>query len=580
MKTPRTQIFGSIKKRCRAVANRRHIFSIKRAGVPLVIWFASLLVGPLYAQNVESDPTIIENNSSVSALTGLGRCLQFDTPAGAMLTLEMKNPNFTGVMKVSRGARCTEAIVARHETRISPGNDAIMSFRSVGGRHLVYVLTDDLTHPAAYSLKLNASPQGSSSVGDGSVAPRSVDMETAAVDPRTALMRRQVASRQAEIVAENERRAERERQAREAEIARLEAAERRREQQAANDAAIWSGFSNAMGIVSGAIQQRAADDAAHRSLELAAAAERAEAARRQAREQRVQQERQEAAANAALSERIALANAQRERMMAESSDPARRTQLAQQTAEGLAAAQRMGTRATVEARTRELAGRGTATRQPTIASGGDGVALPAVRDEAAVRAQAQEVKQQAERRAQQEKADVAAREREVAQAKKAEMDRQRARRLASNASGGLSSVGLGPAQKGATPPGAGTLTETVDHVGPCAATSVTVRYALGATLGDATVSGSFAWAGEAGCTPPPSTKVWLRMQNGAAFGYVAVDPAVPTANGGFGYNATGSPPWNRLICSFNGGATGQCLDEAAARSLWGSGEVVGFEIAW
>ena len=139
---------------------------------------------------------------------------------------------------------------------------------------------------------------------------------------------------------------------------------------------------------------------------------------------------------------------------------------------------------------------------------------------------------------------------------------------------------VGTVEKGATPPGSGTLSMGVSNVGQCRATSVSVRYNLGVIMGEPTVGGTWSFEGEEGCSPPANTVVWLRLSTGSGYGFVRLDPSVPTANRGPGYNSTGSPNWNQLVCAFNGSGPAGCMNEAQARAIWANGQVTGFVMGW
>lgn len=204
------------------------------------------------------------------------------------------------------------------------------------------------------------------------------------------------------------------------------------------------------------------------------------------------------------------------------------------------------------------------------------------RREAAERRAAEERAAEQRRQEEARRAEAEARARREAEARAAEqrVQAERQSRMARNASGGFSNVGLPPIEQGATPPGAGQLSMAVTHIGGCQASNVNVSYNLGMLVGEPTVSGSWGWSGEDGCTAPHTTEVWLRLQHGAAYGYVRLDGTVPPPNRGGGYNSTGSPNWGRLVCGFNGGSSAGCMDAESARRLWAHGQVVGFAIGW
>jgi hypothetical protein len=129
-------------------------------------------------------------------------------------------------------------------------------------------------------------------------------------------------------------------------------------------------------------------------------------------------------------------------------------------------------------------------------------------------------------------------------------------------------------------PGAGSLTKQNVRIGNCTANSITVKWNLDSLMGEPTVNGAFQWSGINTCSLPSSTKIWLRVQSGQAWGYVDIDPTAPNANSGFGFNATGSPNWGKTICAFSGRDETECLDPSNAKALWKNGRVVDFEVVW
>lgn len=133
-------------------------------------------------------------------------------------------------------------------------------------------------------------------------------------------------------------------------------------------------------------------------------------------------------------------------------------------------------------------------------------------------------------------------------------------------------------------PGQGELRVGFQNPDGCEVNNVRVRYHLGQSMGEPTVAGSWAYDQNSSarpCSPPTSTIVLLRIQMGSnIFGYVKLDPAMPRANGGFGYNSPGSPDWDQLICSYNGAIRTQCMSAGEARAVWSQGRVAGAFLAW
>lgn len=130
-------------------------------------------------------------------------------------------------------------------------------------------------------------------------------------------------------------------------------------------------------------------------------------------------------------------------------------------------------------------------------------------------------------------------------------------------------------------PGGGSLSKNGVRIGNCTADTLRVKYKLDSLMGEATVSGSYGWEGDSSCTLPYSTVVWLKVSNGSgAFGWVKLNPVVPKANSGLGYNTTGSPSWSGLLCGYSGTSATDCYDADQAKLLWKAGDVVDFQVAW
>ncbi len=208
--------------------------------------------------------------------------------------------------------------------------------------------------------------------------------------------------------------------------------------------------------------------------------------------------------------------------------------------------------------------------------------------EEARRADEQRQIQEAETRRRAEEQRQMEQQRQAAEQRRQQENQERARlqqernsRLADNASGGYSTTGLTAPQSGARASlGSGDLSMNVSHVGQCAATRVNVHYALDIYFGEPLVNGTWSFEGEDGCTPPASTKIWLEVRAGSAFGYVELNPSVPSANRGSGFNVAGSPNWSRTVCGFSGARPSGCMDAQAAKAMFTQGDVVGFYVGW
>ncbi|MGB2247221.1 MAG: hypothetical protein ACPH3N_06100 [Alcanivorax sediminis] len=144
----------------------------------------------------------------------------------------------------------------------------------------------------------------------------------------------------------------------------------------------------------------------------------------------------------------------------------------------------------------------------------------------------------------------------------------------------LLTASLAPATALAVGPGSGSDSKYNVRIGNCNASSVEVRYRLDSLMGEPVVGGSWRWNGDSNCDAPSSTVIWLKVQSGSSHGYVRLDPAVPDANQGFGYNVSGSPDWDEVACGYRGTQRNGCMDPGSAKQLWKSGRVTGFEIAW
>lgn len=129
-------------------------------------------------------------------------------------------------------------------------------------------------------------------------------------------------------------------------------------------------------------------------------------------------------------------------------------------------------------------------------------------------------------------------------------------------------------------PGVGTLTKNNVRIGRCTADSITVKWNLSSLMGEPTISGSYQWTSSSNCELPSSTTIWLQVVNGTMKGYVPLSPVTPKANGGFGYNTTGSPNWREALCGFSGSKAVNCYDERSAKHLWKVGEVNDFMLGW
>lgn len=152
--------------------------------------------------------------------------------------------------------------------------------------------------------------------------------------------------------------------------------------------------------------------------------------------------------------------------------------------------------------------------------------------------------------------------------------------LATPPSGTMSTVGLGPRPKKMGEPGKGRLSGGPQTIGRCKATGVTVAYDLYHMVGEPMVIAQLDWTGEPNCKYPLGTKVWLKLQKGTAYGWIegySLNGAA--ANAGLKGSLVSSS-WSRLVCAHANNVTTECMTEADARTLWGTGQITGFAISW
>ena len=130
-------------------------------------------------------------------------------------------------------------------------------------------------------------------------------------------------------------------------------------------------------------------------------------------------------------------------------------------------------------------------------------------------------------------------------------------------------------------PGSGSKTKYNIRIGNCQADSIKVKWRLDSLMGEATVNASYKWNGDRNCKLPHTTTIWLKVTNGSGGkGYVRVSPVTPKANKGYGYDTTGSPNWNKILCGYSGTRKTSCLDKKSAKNLWKTGDVEDFKVAW
>ncbi|MCT4603813.1 MAG: hypothetical protein N4A59_13060 [Marinifilum sp.] len=133
--------------------------------------------------------------------------------------------------------------------------------------------------------------------------------------------------------------------------------------------------------------------------------------------------------------------------------------------------------------------------------------------------------------------------------------------------------------------GNGELTKyNINHFGKTIS-KVSVKWSFNTIMGEPTVNGVFKWEADSN-TEINHLKyndfIILKCKSNTSnsYAWVKIDPTVPKAGYGYGYNATGSPDWHRLFSSFN--SNGRAIDywtESEAKAFWKSGfSVVDFKI--
>lgn len=127
----------------------------------------------------------------------------------------------------------------------------------------------------------------------------------------------------------------------------------------------------------------------------------------------------------------------------------------------------------------------------------------------------------------------------------------------------------------------GTVTRSNFQVGECAVSSMSVKYRLNTLLGEPVVNGVFEWTAEPGTSSDClnySTVIYLKVSGSGGHGYIKISPSVPDSGEGYGFNTSGSPDWDEVICG-TGTQENDCLTEDQAKNFWKSGfSVDSFEV--
>ena len=115
--------------------------------------------------------------------------------------------------------------------------------------------------------------------------------------------------------------------------------------------------------------------------------------------------------------------------------------------------------------------------------------------------------------------------------------------------------------------------------GNCQIKSMTVRYHVGASVGEPVVKGAYKWeAGEDTGTDclPENLVIWLKVKSKhGGHGYIKLDPSSPVKAGkGYGKPAADSPDWDSFICGFEGAKKIYCFTAVKAKAFYKDGMTV------
>ena len=195
---------------------------------------------------------------------------------------------------------------------------------------------------------------------------------------------------------------------------------------------------------------------------------------------------------------------------------------------------------------------------------------------------AEQARREAEIQRQQQRAEEQARrQREADQARQQDMARRAAEAAKPKPLSGSIHSGRMNEGDGADCDCKGTLTKQNFSVGSCKVSSLVVAYDVSHFFGEPLVKGDYKWqsgGAEDDCLPSGFT-VWLKIQNGDAYGYVEIDPAIPRA-GQVSFSGTaGSPNWDSFICGYQGDKPTACFDADTAKKLYKKGRIVGLEVS-
>ena len=492
-------------------------------------------------------------------------CYSIDTTAGSRWTVTMSSTALDSALQIARGALCSAASLQYQNDNVSPvDKNAQVSFTAVGGRYLILARSNTADGTGPYQLSALSS---GGQQGVASAAPASVD--------RQALMVQQVEVRRAQVAAQVAAEEAAKRAAEAALQAQADAAAAEKRRKARERSEAFNAFMGATVTVLGEVNTLMAAENAR--LASVAAEQTAQLAQQAAAQRQAQ-------ADAQLAEAQRAQAAQSERTATPGSGAATSQSTAglyNDTPQGRFMDHDAAIRAAIAAQR----GGGVpgapaqpqlnALEQQRIAAANQQARISRIQADEAARVQQERL---AMARTAAGNFDRGPASSSVGQQAAPGNSGAMASPMPSPPSGGMSTVGLRPLRQDGDP-GEGRLSRPGVAIGRCQASSASVTYSMDSFMGGGKVAAALFWQGDASCQPPGNATIWLRVQDGTAYGYAHVDGVLPRA-GAVGLDMARIRDWDEMFCSFNGNSPEQCMDAAAAKQLWSNGRVVGFEIGW
>ncbi|GLB47790.1 hypothetical protein [Neptunitalea lumnitzerae] len=106
--------------------------------------------------------------------------------------------------------------------------------------------------------------------------------------------------------------------------------------------------------------------------------------------------------------------------------------------------------------------------------------------------------------------------------------------------------------------------------------SVTAKWRFSILLGEPIINGSYKWEGTGKLHA--NDFIILKVQaNGDPdiYAWVKIDPAIPEADGDYGYNMARSPNWDETFCGYDeNGRVIRCWSAENAKHFWKNGFTV------